>query len=139
MATLATANLPSDDEEDQDFVPDEVDSEDETRKKQKPKRKRRVRGVAATAESDDDGDEAEEAPPARPAISEAKLAEKKAKIDEMWASLNTSKPAAKASQPLNLAALCKPVAKPKKGGADTVSAEWRGFRRCRDILTLFGH
>ena len=122
MASLAAANLPSSDEEDEDFVPDEVDSEDEAlKKKNAPKKKRgRVRGAAAAdigedIEEEDAGDDV-----GQPVIPEHKRLEKKAKMDDMWSKLNAQK-GPKPKPAVNLAALCKPVSgKPKTSNADEV-------------------
>jgi hypothetical protein len=129
MASLAAANLPSSDEEDEDFVPDEVDSEDEAQKRKNapPKKKRgRVRGAAAIGalgeDSDDGGaagdgagDHKNEA-----VIPEHKRIEKKAKMDDLWSKLNGNQ-GSKSKSGVNLAALCKPVtAKQSKDIADQV-------------------
>lgn len=128
MASLAAANLPSSDEEDEDFVPDEFDSEDEALKKKNapPKKKRgRVRGAAAVGalgeeDSDDDaagdGDQINE-----PVVPEHKRIEKKAKMDDLWSRLNANQ-GAKPKPAVNLAALCKPVStKQSRDAADMVS------------------
>lgn len=134
MTSLAAANLPSSDEEDEDFVPDEVDSEDEAQKRKNapPKKKRgRVRGAAAigaagedsdgdgaAVDSDGDGDKKSE-----PVIPEHKRIEKKAKMDELWSKMNSSK-GTKPKPAVNLAALCKPVtAKQSKDTADQVKTK----------------
>ncbi len=126
MASLAAANLPSSDEEDEDFVPDEVDSEDEAQKRKNapPKKKRgRVRGAAALgaagAESDEDGD-GDGDQKSEPVIPEHKRIEKKAKMDDLWSKLNANQ-GTKPKPAVNLAALCKPVtAKQSKNKADEV-------------------
>ncbi|KAH7618928.1 putative Craniofacial development protein 1 [Nannochloris sp. 'desiccata'] len=132
MTSLAAANLPSSDEEDEDFVPDEVDSEDEAQKRKNapPKKKRgRVRGAAAigaagedsdgdgaAVDSDGDGDKKSE-----PVIPEHKRIEKKAKMDELWSKMNSSK-GTKPKPAVNLAALCKPVT--AKQSKDTADQSW---------------
>jgi hypothetical protein len=120
MANLLNANLPSDDEEDDDFVPDEVDSEEEAVKKQKAKKpKKRLRGSAAAAgEGEGSSEEEEEATPVEKTVPESKRLEKKAKVDEMWSMLNAPKPGS-GKRPAGgsgaaLGALCKPA--PKQGG-----------------------
>jgi hypothetical protein len=127
MASLAAANLPSSDEEDEDFVPDEVDSEDEAQKRKNapPKKKRgRVRGAAAVgaAEEDSDEDDAKDGDKkSEPVIPEHKRIEKKAKMDDLWSKLNAGQ-GAKPKPAVNLAALCKPVAATQsKDTADQVN------------------
>lgn len=130
MANLMTANLPSEDEEDQDYVPDEVDEEERRAAKEKKKPKR-LRGAAAgagapgAADSDEDaaggsgrgGEELEDPNAALPA---AKREAKRAKVDALWSQLNAAKPAARpAAAGASLAALCKPAAA-KKGGGNEV-------------------
>jgi len=129
MASLAAANLPSSDEEDEDFVPDEVDSEDEAQKRKNapPKKKRgRVRGAAAIGVSGEDSDEDGVAghgdgdQKIEPVIPEHKRIEKKAKMDDLWSKLNKNKDS-KSKPAVNVAALCKPVtAKHSKDSADQV-------------------
>lgn len=115
MATLLSANLPSDDEEDEDFAPDEVDSEDEALKKKKRKvvgGGRRMRGAANTpAQGGSDGEAADSEPEGQaPIVPAHKRAEKKAKVEDMWAQMNKTE-GKKPSGGLNLAALCKPASK----------------------------
>lgn len=96
MATLGTANLPSEDEEDEDFVPDEVDSDDEARKaaaKSKQGKNKRRRGCAAAAASEEDEsdkDENEASDILEDGMSERQREEKKAKLDELWNRMNQS-------------------------------------------------
>jgi hypothetical protein len=100
MATLATANLPSDDEEDIDFVPDEVDSEDEASqrakggKQTKKSKQKRRRGVAAAPvdASEDEDEEDEDESGREQQEPEHKRAEKKAKMNELWSKLNQQQP-----------------------------------------------
>lgn len=122
MASLAAANLPSSDEEDEDFVPDEVDSEDEAQKKKNaPKKKRgRMRGAAALGGEEESDEEDGGDGGGKPVIPEHKRLEKKAKMDDLWTKLNATK-GPKPKPAVNLAALCKPVsAKPKTSNADEV-------------------
>eukprot|EP00887_Chlorella_sp_A99_P001534 scaffold8.g1534.t1 len=113
------ADLPSEDEEDQDYVPDEADVEARAAgKKKKPKR---VRGAALgaggpeeeeEAEGDEGGgDELEDMLPA------SKREAKKAKVDALWSQLHKGPTAGGGA---SLAALCKPVTKKagKGGGGD---------------------
>ncbi|PRW18331.1 craniofacial development 1 [Chlorella sorokiniana] len=125
MANLMTANLPSEDEEDQDYVPDEVDEEERRAAKEKKKPKR-LRGAAAGAgadaagsdEEEGSGQGAEELEDPHAALPEAKREAKRAKVDALWSQLNAAKPAARpAAAGASLAALCKPAAA-KKGGGD---------------------
>ena len=129
MTSLAAANLPSSDEEDEDFVPNEVDSEDEAlkRKNAPPKKKRgRVRGAAAVGAAGEASDDEAAAPgdgdqEKEPVIPEHKRIEKKAKMDDLWSKLNANQ-GAKPKPTVNLASLCKPVStKQSQGAADTVS------------------
>lgn len=127
MANLMTANLPSEDEEDQDYVPDEVDEEERraAKEKKKPKRLRGAAagaGAAGAADSDEDaaggsgrgGEELEDPDAALPA---AKREAKRAKVDALWSQLNAAKPSARpAAAGASLAALCKPAAAKKGGG-----------------------
>lgn len=125
MSNLLNANLPSDDEEDQDYVPDEVD-EDERRQAKQNKKPKRLRGAAAgvgvEAAGDGEqaagvGDELEE----EDFMPDSKREAKKAKVDALWNLLNR-KPAAAAAKPAAagslLASLCKPARSKGKGGAD---------------------
>lgn len=120
MTSLINAALPSDDEEDQDFVPDEIDSEEEGGKKSKPSaRRKRVRGVATAATSNDEGtyndqDDAGNPAPLVPALAKRKQAEKKAKVEEIWSKLKQDQP----SKPgVNLAQLCKQKSKGTASGS----------------------
>jgi len=130
MATLMTANLPSDDEEDIDFIPDDVDSEGDAQKKQKgkPRRKKRMRGVVSGGEGSEDEEGPAATDEAHKEVPEHKKAEKRAKMDDLWTRLNQQQPAAKPTQAVNLAMLCKPVADIKKGNGDTVSLSIREIR-----------
>lgn len=135
MATLLNASLPSDDEEDQDYVPDEVD-EEERRAAKAAKKPKRLRGAAAGANVEAEpqaqapADELEDEDEALPA---SKREAKKAKVDALWSMLNRKPPAAAAAQPSScgggsLASLCKPARSKGKGGADEVGDEgWDGF------------
>lgn len=133
MANLLNANLPSDDEEDADYVPDEVD-EEERRLAKAAKKPKRLRGAAAGAGADDgqDADEppADEVEDPHAALPESKRVAKKAKVDALWSQLNrkpaAAAPTAPAAKPggggggLSLAALCKPAAAKGKNSADEV-------------------
>lgn len=129
MATLMNANLPSEDEEDQDYVPDEVDEEEKkAAAKKKPKR---LRGAAAGAGVGGDDDEGQGTAPAGnelededSTLPESKRQAKKAKVDALWSQLNAAKPkpAAKPGGGASLASLCKPAGSKGKGSADEVRA-----------------
>jgi hypothetical protein len=116
MASFLNVDLPSEDEEDDDFVPNEID-EDERAAKGKKKTKR-LRGAGHDTDASDDSPEAEE-----DIIPESKRAEKKAKVNELWSQMNKGGGAPTSNVPkpagnINLAALCrKPAAtkKPKNG------------------------
>ncbi len=134
MATLLNATLPSDDEEDQDYVPDEVD-EEERRAAKAAKKPKRLRGAAAGANVEAEpqaqapADELEDEDEALPA---SKREAKKAKVDALWSMLNRKPAAAAAAQPSSgggglLASLCKPARSKVKGGADEVGDESMGW------------
>lgn len=123
MATLMNANLPSEDEEDQDYVPDEVD-EEERRAAAEAKKPKRLRGAAAGAGPADEpqaeqsgggGDELEDPDAALP---EHKRQAKKARVDALWSQLNAKKaaPAARPAGAASLASLCKPAGGKGKSG-----------------------
>jgi hypothetical protein len=121
MASFLNVNLPSDDEEDIDYIPDEnVPDGDSPAKK---KKRKRSRGVAAGAAPEDDEDEDAKGAETD-VIPKHKQAEKKAKVDALWSQLQqqTKPAAAKATGGLSgLGALSRPVT--KKGtssGADQV-------------------
>lgn len=153
MANLLNANLPSDDEEDADYVPDEVD-EEERRLAKAAKKPRRLRGAAAGAGADSSAeDAADEAPDeledAHAALPESKRAAKKAKVDALWSQLNrkpaAAAPTAPAARPagsgLSLAALCKPAGAKAKSSGDEVCAPacrgcTRGQSECQRRSTL---
>ena len=140
--SLLHADLPSEDEADDDYDPSRDDKADEAGRQKSATAKRR-RGSAAypdTPQVDDDEPEPGIERPERD--NESSLA-KKAKVDQLWAQLNkgkaTSQPAkapvkeaaqsaevalmqqASGSQPLSLAAICRPVTKKQKVDSDTVS------------------
>ena len=102
MTSFMNANLPSDDEEDEDFQPDERDEEGAAKGRRKPKR---MRGAAAGAGAEA-GEEAEPADGGRKGDEYLALdaipmdrrgVEKKAKVDALWSQLNQrAAPAAKA-------------------------------------------
>jgi hypothetical protein len=111
MASLANANLPSDDEEDLDYAPSEEDEETKKAKKQAPKRLRGAAGAqpandvveaGATAGGAADADEDD--------VPSARREAKKAKIDALWSHLSqkAAPPARKAAGP-SLASLCRPA------------------------------
>ena len=126
LCSVARAKCcPSSDEEDEDFVPDDIDSEDEAVKRKnapKSKKKRgRVRGAAAAAEDDSEDDADGNADQEEPVVPEHKRLEKKAKMDDLWSKLNANT-SAKPKPAVNLAALCKPVtAKAKDQDKDQVN------------------
>lgn len=53
MTSFMAVQLPSEDEEDLDFVPDEVDSDDERAKKKEKKTTKRIRGVVVNGDDDE--------------------------------------------------------------------------------------
>lgn len=108
MTTLANANLPSSDEEDEDFLPDEYKDQGDAQTKRRPKR---VRGAAATTTEDEEVDEGEarleEHQKTKPQLSERTMAEKRAKTEKLWAQLNQDSDSKR--KPVNLSAICKPA------------------------------
>jgi hypothetical protein len=89
MASFLRADLPSEDEEDADFVPDEIQAEEKRSKKQKGKRLRGAMGAAASESDEGSAEEAKVgAHKEEHRLPEAKRAEKKAKVDELWNLLN---------------------------------------------------
>ena len=146
--SLLHADLPSDDEADDDYDPsrdDKADEDGQTKAKGKNTGTKRRRGSAAypgapEAETPDaelnENDVAVETP--------ASLA-KKGKVDQLWAQLNKGKQVAQpaktllpstiaeeaqtqslvqpplSKQPFSLASICRPVQKAQKAGSDTVS------------------
>ncbi|KAL4458082.1 hypothetical protein ABPG75_012947 [Micractinium tetrahymenae] len=127
MATLMNANLPSDDEEDQDYVPDEVD-EEERRAAKAAKKPKRLRGAAAGAGADAEAEPEGQAPADElddedDALPASKREAKKAKVDALWSQLNRKPAATAAARPTSggsgsLASLCKPARSQGQGGAD---------------------
>lgn len=83
MATLAQANLPSDDEEDLDYCPSE-DDEDNKKQKLSKQRKRgfsdETFGAVANAQGEDADDQDH--------LTDTRSDVKKAKIDAIWSQLN---------------------------------------------------
>lgn len=128
MSNLLNANLPSDDEEDQDYVPDEVD-EEERRAAKLSKKPKRLRGAAAGADAAvEDGSEGAGQAGSEPEdeheqLPDSKREAKKAKVDALWSQLNRAKPAAKPAPNkggTSLASLCKPAGSKGKSSADEV-------------------
>lgn len=147
MTSLNAANLPSDDEEDDDYDPTEAQlAEDKIGKpKASQSAKKRRRGGTANLTEAEAGDQAENLDLEELADVETPAATaKKAKVDDMWAQLNKGKapkqsaaassaaaaqvpaepaentaPAAKAT--ISLAAFCRPVASTRKADSDAVS------------------
>ena len=137
MSNLLNANLPSEDEEDQDYVPDEVDEEERRLQKQQSKKPKRLRGAAAGAGAAADDEEEEEAGGGAAGqgggevededeqLPDSKREAKKAKVDALWSQLNR-KPAAvlKPAGGGGLAGLRKPAAGGKaKSSGDEVRAQ----------------
>lgn len=108
MATLANANLPSSDEEDIDFVPEEASSDEEGgNKKRTTKKRKRVRGIVTVAEENDEIEAYQDSGPLKTKpVSERTMMEKKAKLNDLWTKLNED---SKKKEGINLALLCKPV------------------------------
>lgn len=154
MTSLNAATLPSDDEEDDDYHPT-MDNTAETANVQQSTGKRR-RGVAHEPDATEgtealqEEDLAEEEIIANPA--------KKAKFDQLWASLNQRKaakqqsvadttasaqvaaPAKKdaqlAAKPFSLAAICRPVATTRKADSDAVSLHSTHQMLCLQVPLL---
>ena len=138
--SLLHADLPSEDEADDDYDPSRDDKADEAGRQKIAKR---CRGSAAYPDTPQVDDDEPEPGIERPERDNASSLAKKAKVDQLWAHLNkgkaTSQPAkapvneaaqsaevalmqqASGSQPLSLAAICRPVTKKQKVDSDTVS------------------
>jgi hypothetical protein len=128
MSNLLNASLPSEDEEDQDYVPDEVD-EDERKAAKQAKQPKRMRGMAVgTALQDPKADNSsgaggDEIDSDDDALPDSKREAKKAKVDALWSQLSRAgaqKPAV-AKPGTSLASLCRPAGGTGKGGGDEVS------------------
>lgn len=127
MSNLLNANLPSEDEEDQDYVPDEVDAEERGGKSKKPKRMRGAAAgagaAAAACEEEGGGSEASGLEDEEDLLPESKREAKKAKVDALWSQLNRAAPAAgpmsKVAGTASLASLCKQASR-GKSSADEV-------------------
>lgn len=135
------ADLPSEDEEDLDYVPNEVDEEERAKKRKKA---RRVRGAALGAGTGEEEEVTEEEPDElTDTLSEHKRAAKRAKVDALWSQLQggsdsgeakasgnadggaEAAPAAaapKSAAGFSLAALCRPVS--KKSGKAGMDDSW---------------
>ncbi|DBA67503.1 TPA: hypothetical protein ACH3X2_001783 [Trebouxia sp. C0005] len=135
--SLLHADLPSEDEADDDYDPSRDDKADKAGRQKIAKRRRGSAAYPDTPKVEDDEPE-----PGIDRDNASSLA-KKAKIDQLWAQLNegkaTSQPAkapvkkapqssevallqqASGSQPLSLAAICRPVTKKQKADSDTDS------------------
>ena len=134
MATLATADLPSDEEEDEDYNPErDPDKGDPAQTSTSGvilKQTKRRRGGAFAPDIDAGAGTGvvEDAPGPREPQMNSREAAKKAKVDAIWSQLKglsrtplqqggTAKPAA----PFSLAALCRPVAdRTKTAGGNKV-------------------
>ncbi len=135
--SLLHADLPSEDEADDDYDPSRDDKADEAGRQKIAKRRRGSAAYPDTPQADDNEPEPSIERPERD--NPSSLA-KKAKVDQLWAQLNKGKATAKApmkeaaqsaeaapmhqaseSQPLSLAAICRPVTKKQKADSDTVS------------------
>ena len=138
--SLLHADLPSEDEADDDYDPSRDDKADEAGRQKIAKRRR---GSAAYPDTSQVDDLEPEPSIERPERDNPSSFAKKAKVDQLWAQLNkgktTAQPAkapvkeaaqpaeaalmqhASGSQPLSLAAICRPVTKKQKADSDTVS------------------
>jgi hypothetical protein len=140
MTTLANANLPSSDEEDEDFVPDEY-KDSEPQAKRRPKR---VRGAGATDEAEETEEAEEEAlvgkQSLKPKLTERTMAEKRAKTEKLWEQLNQGM--ASNRKPINLSAIRKPASgkatdeKDKVHDTKTGQESGRAAGKLRDIKAL---
>ncbi|GAB4820469.1 hypothetical protein N2152v2_007515 [Parachlorella kessleri] len=113
MASLANANLPSDDEEDVDYAPSEEDEESKGAKKKKaPKRLRGAAAGTEPAEEEPEPDTGRADVEEDDMVPSAKREAKKAKIDALWSQLS-QKAALPAKQARtggpSLASLCRPA------------------------------
>ena len=141
--SLLLADLPSEDEADDDYDPSNDAKTDETvQAKTSHTGAKRRRGSAAYPQASGiDDDESDHSEQRLESSTPASLA-KKAKVDQLWAQLNKGKAMAKpaqvaitevpkaetmpaqqeaaAKQPLSLAAICRPVTKKQKIASDVV-------------------
>ena len=153
MTSLNAANLPSDDEEDDDYDPsrDELASADNVGKaKGSQSNKKRRRGGTASVPDLQTGDPPEDTGLGEFEDTETPLTSaKKAKVDLLWAQLNKGKapkqPAVTSSKataqeatpvapdtapvakPISLASFCRPVASTRKADSDAVGIHTTAF------------
>lgn len=116
MASLAHANLPSEDEEDEDYAPSEED--EETRAAKRQQKQKRLRGAAAGA-GPAGGDAGAGVPGRRGGaaeeeeeeddVPEAKREAKKAKIDALWSQLSQKTAVPKSAGGGGLGGLTRPA------------------------------
>lgn len=121
MTSFMAADLPSEDEEDQDFVPDEVDPENVDNKKKKGSRTKRIRG-AAVAGGDFElggGEEEEEQESVR---KKQNMEKRQARANDAWEKLNASK--SKAGSVVDVESLCQHASKNKKKKKEQAKTEW---------------
>lgn len=139
--SLLHADLPSEDEADDDYDPSRDDKADEAGQHKLRAVAKRRRGSAAYPDTPQLDDNDTEPSIERPEKDNPSSLAKKAKVDQLWAQLNkgkaTSQPAkalvqeaaqsaeapsmqqASGSQPLSLSAICRPVTKKQKADSDT--------------------
>jgi hypothetical protein len=137
MSNLLNASLPSEDEEDQDYVPDEVDVEERGAKSKKPKRLRGAAAgasVAAGSDAEAGGSDASGLEDNDELLPQSKREAKKARVDALWSQLNRAAPAAgpasKAAGTASLASLCKPAGSRGKASASEVLGQGKGGCSC---------
>lgn len=124
MTSFMAADLPSEDEEDQDFVPDEVDPENVENKKKKGLRNKRIRGAAVAGGDFDlggEGEEEEEGEQER-VRKKQNMEKRQARANDAWDKLNASK--SKGGTVVNVESLCQHASKNKKKKKEQAKTEW---------------
>ncbi len=119
MTSFMAADLPSEDEEDQDFVPDEVDPDNVENKKKKGSRNKRIRGAAAAGGDFDTGAEEEK----ESVRKKQNMEKRQARANDAWERLNASK--SKGGSVVDVESLCQHVStNKKKKKKEQAKTEW---------------
>lgn len=118
MTSFMAADLPSEDEEDQDFVPDEVDPDNVENKKKKGSRNKRIRGAAAAGGDFDTGAEEEK----ESVRKKQNMEKRQARANDAWERLNASK--SKGGPVVDVESLCQHVSTNKKKKKEQAKTEW---------------
>lgn len=143
--SLLQADLPSEDEADNDYDPTTDDKADDTgpiKGKQTGTKRRRGSAMYPGASADESGVEVQTSELVDDTDTPAELA-KRSKVDQLWAQLNKGRtpqptatavkqksapaldavaPGAESHKQLSLSAFCRPVPKKQKAGSDAVSS-----------------